>query len=370
MAWWVVLSHFVQLNPLSQRLPVSLRVFVNHGNWAVQIFMIVSGFVITNLLLSRPTSFQSYLTQRFFRLYPLFCFASLLAVVVSPLELAMWAHPLLVRGYEVVSARIASEHLHPFIHFVLHATLLHGVIPDDRLAYASSAFLPPAWSLSVEWQFYIAAPVILWAATRRGIIAHGVLALGIAASAVTTFGHYGWWRYLSFLPDAMPYFFVGIATNLLVKGKASVSILMATFAGVAIAATSANTNHASGVPVVLALWAVFVVMAIGDTGDAPPWARWTRPVSRIVATNRVVLYLGQISYSTYLIHIPVLGLVVGTGTRLRGGVDPVLTLALTVAAVPLIIIVSAFTHRYIELPGIRLGQRLTSPVPAKLGYAA
>ena len=45
-------------------------------------------------------------------------------------------------------------------HIPLHLTLLHGVVPEKLLPSSATAFLGPAWSLSLEWQFYLIAP--LW----------------------------------------------------------------------------------------------------------------------------------------------------------------------------------------------------------------
>lgn len=41
----------------------------------------------------------------------------------------------------------------------LHLLMLHGVVPEVLVARAPGAFLAPAWSVSLEWQFYLVAPL-------------------------------------------------------------------------------------------------------------------------------------------------------------------------------------------------------------------
>ncbi len=207
MAWWVIADHIFLATGARRYVSPQVADFIEHGNWAVQLFMIISGFVITHVILSRKDTYQTYIIQRFFRLYPLYVVAMIAAISVRGWDAAVWADPSYIADPLRAINRIASENAYPMLHAVLHVTMFHGVVPDDRLAYASSAFLPPAWSLSVEWQFYLVAPLLLRVLIKPSPLGWLLAALGIAASVVTTFGSYAWWQYLSFLPQALPYFF-------------------------------------------------------------------------------------------------------------------------------------------------------------------
>ncbi len=35
------------------------------------------------------------------------------------------------------------------------------MVPENVMPFAGTAFLGPAWSLSLEWQFYLVAPVLI-----------------------------------------------------------------------------------------------------------------------------------------------------------------------------------------------------------------
>jgi peptidoglycan/LPS O-acetylase OafA/YrhL len=77
-------------------------------------------------------------------------------------------------------------------------------------------------------------------------------------------------------------------------------------------------------------------------------------------TPRFLAWLGRVSYSTYLIHVPLIGLLAVPltvlGRRLRGPVE----LVAVAGFLGLLFGLSWLAHRYVELPGQRLGRRLTA----------
>jgi peptidoglycan/LPS O-acetylase OafA/YrhL len=77
--------------------------------------------------------------------------------------------------------------------------------------------------------------------------------------------------------------------------------------------------------------------------------------------NRVMVFLGRISYSIYLLHEPVIGWL-KKGTALVA--SPLLFLIITIVAT---ILISTITYYLIELPGQRLGRRspVASAAPAQ-----
>ncbi|WP_433367729.1 acyltransferase family protein [Actinoplanes sp. CA-142083] len=77
-------------------------------------------------------------------------------------------------------------------------------------------------------------------------------------------------------------------------------------------------------------------------------------------TPRFLAWLGRVSYSTYLIHVPLIGLLAVPltvlGERLRWPIE----LVAVAGFLALLFGLSWLAHRYIELPGQRLGRRLTA----------
>ncbi len=97
-------------------------------------------------------------------------------------------------------------------HLLAHLTLTHGLIPQSALPYAYVTLLGPAWSLSTEWQFYV---LIGLAAPRRlGRFALALLALGAAYRALPLGPEFS----RAFLPDAAPFFALGLASAVMLRG--------------------------------------------------------------------------------------------------------------------------------------------------------
>jgi peptidoglycan/LPS O-acetylase OafA/YrhL len=222
------------------------------------------------------------------------------------------------------------------------------MIADQLLDNANQIFLGPAWSLSLEWQFYLVAPLIVAAARRpRGALALTVLFLPAYALYWTGWlGTYGApWGHPSLLFGAAPLFALGIATRLAVPALPVVRRY----------------------PLVQVAWIVGCIalvdrdaLFVGMWLAMVPYMLMAAPTPRIahaLLDSRPALWLGHRSYSTYLIHMPVVQALVWACAR--GGLAYWPSVAvLAVGTVTLTLIASALIHRWIERPGIALGKRL------------
>jgi peptidoglycan/LPS O-acetylase OafA/YrhL len=136
------------------------------ADYAVIFFFVLSGFVIhlrqARALSSDPSrvhfGIASYLFRRFRRLYPPLVFALALTLVLDTLGRRM--------GYGIYSGHTAY-------------TYLNNVVPDDssrtligNALFCMGLIVPafgsdgPLWSLAYEWWFYLIYP-LLWPITRR-----------------------------------------------------------------------------------------------------------------------------------------------------------------------------------------------------------
>jgi peptidoglycan/LPS O-acetylase OafA/YrhL len=119
--------------------------FINLGNLGVRVFFVISGFLITSLLLEEQREFGSIHLGRFYvrrtlRIFPAF-YAFVLALIA--LEAVGW---------------IA---LNP-------GDKLHALTYTSNYAPERSWYIGHTWSLAVEEQFYLLWPAILLLAGRRG----------------------------------------------------------------------------------------------------------------------------------------------------------------------------------------------------------
>lgn len=353
LAWSVVAYHMVLLTGADQWMHV--LAFTNlFGHVSVPCFIIISGFVITHLLIEKQERYVPYIARRFLRIYPVYICCLALGIIATYLHFEAFAdHPWgsVVPQPDFMQEAIVGAH-GPLLgwHLLAHLTLLHGLISNNLLPLSQFMFLGPAWSLSLEWQFYLLAPlVILGLRTQVGRIV-------LSAATVLAFMAYqkGWFGSFhdpSSLPGAGLYFACGIGSRLLYPRLPALSsypaAAMIVAGGVAVMAR----------PLIpFFLWMAFVV-----------WLRVERPTDAVskgidrwlnsALDSRFARYIGTRSYSTYLIHEPIIHIVVYVCIKqLALGIAA--TMGVMLVTVPILIVAASdLLWTYVEAPAIAYGKR-------------
>jgi peptidoglycan/LPS O-acetylase OafA/YrhL len=143
----VILSHTSSLLPAKLVSSGLYRYLIGGGLHGVQVFFVISGFLITTLLLRefqlmRDISLRRFYARRTLRIFPPF-------YVYLAVLLLLW---------------ITGLHPQDLSTFVSAATYTITYHPHPQ-----GWLLQHAWSLSIEEQFYLLWPAILLATIRRGI---------------------------------------------------------------------------------------------------------------------------------------------------------------------------------------------------------
>lgn len=143
----VILSHTRPLLPAKLAVSGLFRYLIGGGLHGVQIFFVISGYLITTLLLSeyrrtRDISLRRFYLRRTLRIFP--AFYVYLAVVLL----------LSVTG-------LHREDPSTFLTAATYSIVYHP--------HPQGWLLEHAWSLSIEEQFYLLWPVLLLIAIRRGV---------------------------------------------------------------------------------------------------------------------------------------------------------------------------------------------------------
>lgn len=364
-AWWVVLYHFAPFT--YAHLPMDVWLLTKKGFLAVDLFFILSGFVIFytygQTLLPTWRSLRSFIVKRLARVYPL--------------------HLLLLFGYlgflavfYVLKHKIVPGHSFSASHFMLQLGLLQAWGFDEGAALSWNY---PAWSISAEFAAYLAFPLVLFFLKPQTWPAWALLAM-IAALTMVLIGYY---FQLGVCPSpAMPVdispvlapkictlnreidatavvrcilqFIIGMALCILYLRSAARRSWLgpATLgAGLLILVAGAALRW-SDVYFATAGWALLVFGIACE-----PW-----PVRRLLC-NRPLIWLGDISYATYMCHALVrdvykLLFVRATGDPMVPFYAPVWTLMLAITA---ILLLSWGLYRLFERPSQKWVTRIGLP---------
>ena len=85
MSWWVVVGHVLAFAGFQENNVPSVTALVMHGAYAVNVFMMMSGFVIAKLLTDKNEPYHVFITRRLLRIYPVFFVALAVAILARPL---------------------------------------------------------------------------------------------------------------------------------------------------------------------------------------------------------------------------------------------------------------------------------------------
>jgi len=382
LAWWVVGYHILSECGFESRfLPGILRVVGAAGGEAVRVFIILSGFVITHLLLNKKESYRLFLTRRFFRLYPAFIGAVILGAALLPWIVDLYTY--LKANPLATTPRLEDWWMNGADHFWRYlpasVTMLHGAMPNALLPHAQAAFISPGWSISLEWQFYLVVPFVLRLASKWPFYTMAGIALVVATSDYWPVGEWG-----SFLPQRAEYFLLGCVSYLVYRRLPSVrwsgplplivwtALIWITLSPEWRKMLAGSYEFSIGPWLPVGIWSLALSLAVDHrTSPENPRMRgcyW-------LFNNPVIQALGKISFSTYLYHYFAIfaGLALFRALGLPANkyyalavVAPV-TLLLTIA-------ISFLVYHAVEKPGIawgshycrRLQLRLKTP-PAVAG---
>jgi peptidoglycan/LPS O-acetylase OafA/YrhL len=170
----VMMHHWTLLSLSHNRIDLKIAA-VLHGGWVgVELFFVLSGFLITGILLDargKPHFFRDFYARRTLRIFPLYyAFVFLFMFLVLPADpLMYWTDP---------NAAMPSQWWYWTYcsNFMLARNGFYSV-------------LDPTWSLAIEEQFYWIWPLVVLALPHRRLITvcFGLLAFSVVLRAVLAF---------------------------------------------------------------------------------------------------------------------------------------------------------------------------------------
>ena len=333
-AMHVVIYHLSAGHTFSQARPVGR--FVGSGYTGVSLFFILSGFILAYNY-REGLDKREFWISRFARVYPVYLVALLLGV-----------------AYAFAPASRSEEH-HLWLRLGLTATLLQSWYQPF-----AETFNGPGWTLSVEALFYGVFPFALgWVRHLHTGLFRGLCAMYVAALSVPlawsylapgsewpiAVAHFVTWSRLP--PMHLPLFLIGVWMGIGFRARGA----------------QEQTRWA----LVLGGVGSMVLLCLAPTQLQEPARRGLLAMSYGALiyglasvrhgwlTNRWMVLGGEISYSIYILQMPVMRTVLGVTRRLGlgyyGGVG---------AAVATLIPLSFLAYRFVELPArLLIRNRLT-----------
>ena len=367
LAIWVLFSHVFLSTGYADNFG-HLIGFLTNGPLAVKCFMIISGFVIFLLLDVKQESYKKFIIRRFLRIYPAYLLLFLISIPCSILWEKVFIHMHDLGWFSPVWVKIFNGDInslwsHAQFHIPAHLLLLQGLVPESLLPGSPTAFLEPAWSLSLEWQFYLIAPLAFWLLTSKKISRR---LLAFAACLLTLLLV----RRFEIMPAALPfqieYFFIGATCYFLYRFLTSIEIhsdwIFPSACLIVAAIFRATGKNIELFPFIL--WAIFFALLLEPTTSLS--CRVFMPLF----SNPISVWLGQISFSIYLSHAIVIIVVKWCLLTLLPNATQMQHLLL-LAPLTLIftVLVSAGLYYAVEAPFIRLGAKITGGKPKPIAVA-
>lgn len=318
------------------------------GQWAVDLFFVLSGTVISmTYLRGAPVSWRRFFTARFARIYPLH-------LATAALLGALYIRHALRTGTSTAAVGVA--------HIIREVTLTSAMpIVGDGLMWND-----PSWSICVEsWVYILIFPVIAWLTPRTpakpaAVAALALLAIGgfsMMSLPSDTIVKIGWIAY----GRAVVEFAAGWCAYRMI-GKVEVPTMLTDCLAVALPILLVISRLMPGGRDAWFLMPIFPLFVLGLTNPKSIAAR--------LLSVKPMVFLGEISYSIYLLHAP-----------LKYIISPILLkLGLMVSVpfylfgfIPLLLLVSASTYYSFERPardGLRKLLDRSDPAEPAIARAA
>jgi len=321
---------------------------VQHGITAVRVgwlgvsgFFVLSGFLIGNLILDKKDCgnfFSVFYVRRACRILPPYFLTVLLVfgllfIIKAPwrdadLEFPLWVYLLFLQNFWMAATDSIGAH-----------------------------WLGPMWTLAVEEHFYLVAPALIvflprrWLAPVLFLVCLSALAL---KTAVFGFGMFTPNTGFALTPSVADMLGIGVLTSLAVRSGRFASAIWEKllpfapsallFAVIVLGLSNQALSNIFRQTLASLAAGAYIVCIVRN-----------QPIGQRMR-SRVLRFFGDNGYCLYLTHLPVLGLMHGLLLGTRPDLATPVQWAVTIATLPLCVLVGWGMTRLVEEPFMRYGR--------------
>lgn len=316
----IVLHHLAAYGPVARAMhagaPALVDWLYDYARMAVQVFLVVGGYLAAQALAARPRAVQRFplraIVARYLRLALPYLAALALAIAAAAIA-RVWV------GEEFVPGAPGAGQL------LAHALLLTQVLGYDALSAG-------IWYVAIDFQLFALFVVMLWAGRRASVL----LVAALGAASLFLFN-----RDPS-LDNWAIYFFGAYAMGVTVRWAQDArrpALWIAGIVAVAVAALAVDFRWR----IVVALATALALAASRLHTAAPPLLP---PV-----LGAAMRGLSRISYALFLVHFPVI-LVACAVFEALGARGPVAGFAAALSVWIASLLLAGALHRWVEAPAI------------------
>lgn len=343
----VISFHYINNQLVNAIHPLAIKLaFITSFGWVgVDLFFLLSGFLIGTVLIANKNSknyFSTFYIRRILRIVPNYYLFLLIFFAVSSIS------------FFASSDFLSAENRIPFWSYFAMVNNIYMAIQENL----GNDSLSVTWSIAIEEQFYLVFSVLIYF-LRNSALPYVFIFLIIAASVVR-FQFIHWIPRYVLLPCRMDSLSLGMlvayfnvhADIQALANKYLRYIVLIMLIDVLICGVIYLLVEDLGV-VKHTLFALFfagcVVLAITQKTS------WFAQVLR----NKVLMWIGTVSYSLYLFHYFILGMAHQMGGNRTIGIQSVCDIGITFLALSFSIFLSWLIYMKLESPMVAVGKRFT-----------
>jgi len=326
--------------------------FFENGRIFVEMFFVLSGFVLTHGYAFKPLNFKSFFISRTFRIFPLHLFMLLLVVASEIIKYIAYHYGVPFNHVPFTEGEAPSF-------LIYHLLLVQSWLPF----VPSTGFNNPSWSISIEYYMYMIFFITLLFKQIDKIYLWIFISAISFIFLINDLGIYEVSRGLSS-------FFLGSLMYLLYK-KSYTPLL------------SLSKNYFSIVEIVILVSIIYIlssdlyykaIIATFIFSIQMFTFAFEKGIVSIFLKKSLFLYIGKLSYSIYLLHYFILSIVmfisiilnkfgfesslIIEGVRFIDFGNAIINNLVLFSIISLVIFLSKYTYKYIELKWQKIGKKL------------